>query len=146
MLQSQFLAGNEIQIPQSYTLKIGRTVNFDKGCQGLIQLAGKILPAGVAAAGEGDKGAGEVDPPQPILRLELVIGNLPLGLQFDIAGGTGQLGRSGFLAAGVLGKKGTNGLLKFVREGGFNGENLREAKLANYFAKLVFTITASGCI
>ena len=52
------IAGNEIHIPKAHPLKIGGFINLDKSSQGLIQLLGKILPAGVFAAGQGNELAG----------------------------------------------------------------------------------------
>ena len=113
---------------------------MDKRCQGLVQPGGEIFPAGIPGAAQGDKGAGEVDPPHTVLGYELVIGNALLLLHGQIAGSAGELRRGGFHTLGVAGEFRADGLLEIHRQVGGNGEDLREAELADHLGQLVIAV------
>ena len=57
-LQPQVEPGDEIQVPQADTLEISGLIDPDKGSQGLVQLLGKLLPAHIVCAAQGNKFAG----------------------------------------------------------------------------------------
>ena len=50
----------------------------------LVQLFGKILPAGVPGAGQGDELAGQVDPPAAVCGGKLIIDGFRLVLQLSL--------------------------------------------------------------
>ena len=138
--QIQFFPGEKVYISQADPLKISRLVGFDEGNQGLVQLAGKILPAGVAGAGQGKELSRQIHSPIAVGGNELVIGHRLLFGNGHISGSAFQLGRGHFLPGAVLGEFIPDGFLKIRR--GLDGDfqNLRKTKLTDDFCNLIVLI------
>ena len=143
-LQLEIPAGEEIHITKANALKISGMVSADEGHQGLVELLGKILPPGIAGAGEGNEFAGQIHPPKAVGGGELVVDDRLLLLRLH--GHAGEPGHGGIVAADILGIFVPDGLLE--GHGGFGGDlqDLREAELADDFCKLVLSVNAPGFI
>ena len=139
-LQREGLAGDEVDIAQADALKIGGLVDLDERRKGLIQSGSKILPAGIAGTGEGDKLLGQIHPPDAVLGHELVVDGGGLILHAQITGNAGELGRGGFHPGRVTGKCGADGLLKLHGRLCSDGEDLRKTELTDDLSQLVAAV------
>ena len=146
MFQLQILAGDEIKITKADALEISGLIDLNEGRQGFIHHGGKVFPVMVIMGGNGDKFAGQIYFPQTVGVCKLVIDGKRLVFQFHIPRRTGNLRSWGFLPGGIPGEFCPNGFLKFHRQIGADGENLRKPELANHFFHGSVTIFAMGFI
>ena len=124
-LQVQILPGEGVDVPEPYALIISGLVDLNKGRQRPVQFLGKILPGGIAGAGQGDELAGEIHPPAAVCRGKLIVDGLRLILQREIPRGAGNFRGWNFLPGTELGEFVPDGLLKVHRGLGGNGQNFQ---------------------
>jgi hypothetical protein len=134
--QSQLIPGDKVQIPQSDPLKGGGAVSLQKYNQRPIQMCGKILPAAVAAAGQGDKLAGKINPPDTVSCGKLVVDHRLF------LSGNRRYGK--FLPAKIQRELTPDGFLEICRGIGLNGQNFRKAELTDNFCQRVSVIDTAG--
>ena len=147
VLQPQPGPGEHVHVPQAHSLEIRRLIQPDEGRQGLVQVAGELLPPGVVQSGQGDEVLGEVQLPLVVLGDEVVVGHRGLLFHLDVGTAqTGDAGRGGVLPAGVLGELPADGLLKVGGLRGVDGEDGREPQLADDLAGRGIAVVGPGMI
>ena len=144
ILQLQGGTGKEIQIPQTDPLKIGRFVGPDKGGKGLVQLLGKVFPAIVAGAAQGNEPAGQVYPPDAIPGGKLVVYRGRGVFQGQMTGRAGDFRRGVFFFPEKLGIVIPDCFLKSYRRIGADCQDLRKPELADHLTQRIPPVMAAG--
>ena len=131
--QAQALLGDGVDVAQAHPLKIVGVVDLQESGHGLVQLQGKILPAGVAQGGQSDKVAGQIQLPESVLSDEIIVGDGGLLLHLGVGGAqTGDLGGGTLLPGDKLREFVPDGLLELRGLLRADGEDGREAELADH--------------